>query len=352
MFNISLRMKVWTFSLLMIACPFTASSSCVYNFSSGPSAGFSESQMHSVLRLAKEPGDQFLGSGFVFDSERGLLFTAYHVLKDNLILDGDNNIREKVEIVGFSSGLNDGNPFSLKLVNTFMAHGYDVAVLKIADVAAISPPPAAFDLSFWVPTLGSRLNAIGYSVTDGGLRPHPQELSRIIRKDESLPFLGSQATALHDMYESVERLAPGYSGGPLLDPLARVIAIINAVQYGTIDSAYFVPLRVLPLPLMNSFFSTMDDYPNVRIIAEALDDELDERKLANRLQTLGSRLTNLHLTYLALSILQSPDLSTKQARLIRCPLMKAMRDRDLDNISEALEEFAQPVPRAIAIGAY
>lgn len=346
------KKAIWIVLVFIICLPFAANSSCLYNFSSNAPTIGHEERMHSVLRLGKQPGNQFLGTAFVFDAERGLLFTAYHVLKNNHVLEADNELRENVALEGYSSGLNDGVPLSLKLIDTFIAYGYDVAVLKIEDVAAISPPPAALDLSFWVPSLGSQLNAIGYSGTDGHLRPHPQELSRIIRKDDSLPFLGGQDKALHDMYESVERLAPGYSGGPLLDPLARAIAIINAIHHGAINSAYFVPLRVLPFPLMKSFFSTIDDYPNVQIMAEALNSELEERRFADKIQALGSRLTNVHLAYLAMVILQYPELSDRQASLIRCPLMKVLRDRDLDSISEALEEFARPVPLVIAVGSF
>jgi hypothetical protein len=228
----------------------TAHATCAYNFSAHGLRSSIEEKMRYVLRISKQPGDHFLGTGFLVDSERGLVFTAHHVLADNFVLDSEGKIREGVQLTGLARGLNAGKKIPLALKRALGSH--DFAILTVAD-SSLRGMASSIDLSFWVPSRSESLDVLGYSYHDGQIRPLPGSLTRVVRKDENFDLGGFATKADYDIYETSHSLQTRYSGGPLFDPDGRAIAVVRAMNHTAINTTYFVPLRVLPLPIYSMF---------------------------------------------------------------------------------------------------
>ena len=149
---------------------------------------------------------QSAGSGFVVDGQ-GLIVTNYHVVEDTSSLEVTRR---------------DGKRFAVvELLATEKTH--DLALLHIADRGGTAAPLAPDEAV----AIGGRAIAIGsplgleYSLTDG--------IISAVRDIQGTHFLQMQTT-----------IAPGSSGGPLLDPRGRVIGVNTATQGAGLNLAVHV----------------------------------------------------------------------------------------------------------------
>lgn len=160
-------------------------------------------------------GSGGLGSGF-FISETGLLLTAYHVV------DGARVIRVRTvsdqtfiaSVVGFDNAA-------------------DVALLKIRTRGTVPFLPLAPQ----TPTVGENVLAVGNSRGDF-LQPRRGRLL-------ALGVQAGNATFPQDTLEMSAPLAPGDSGGPIINTAGQAVGVISYVRVdgrGNTLSSYAVPV--------------------------------------------------------------------------------------------------------------
>ena len=169
-----------------------------------------------------------VGSGFYVTPDGGVL-TAYHVVENDSVGFCD------VAYVGVEA---DGDEVALDLVG-FDAY-FDLAWMK-ADVDADVAPIALADAA---PRRGDEVVAIGNSRGDV-LAPRA---GRVVR----LGVEASRADFADDTIEMTAALAPGDSGGPVLDAEGDAIGVVSYISFaaeGTSGDGYVPPfLRGLDLP--------------------------------------------------------------------------------------------------------
>lgn len=168
-----------------------------------------------------------VGSGF-FVSEEGLVLTAYHVIDAS-------NSSCNVRFVAVNA---DEEEFALSLVG-FDAY-MDVAALK-ADVDRLVP---ALQLSSSVPNPGAEVVAIGNSRGDF-LAPRAGRVTRV-------GVRAGRADFASGTIELTNSLAPGDSGGPIINARGEAVAVVSYISFnpGAMSSQDWVPpyLRGIVLP--------------------------------------------------------------------------------------------------------
>lgn len=176
-----------------------------------------ERSRSAVVRLGSlDPGSMAmgLGTGF-FISPGGELLTAYHVVSEGQLF--------QVQTLG-------GQRYPARLV-AFDAAA-DVALLKV-DV----PGPFPYlNLSPRPPQVGEGVLAIGNS---GGDFLQPRE-GKLLR----LEAAASRADFPQGTLEMDARLAPGDSGGPIINGLGQVIGVVSYIrvdEYGATETSYAIP---------------------------------------------------------------------------------------------------------------
>ncbi|WP_189642706.1 S1C family serine protease [Deinococcus piscis] len=176
-----------------------------------------ERSRSAVVRLGSlDPGSMAmgLGTGF-FISPGGQLLTAYHVVSEGRLF--------QVQTLG-------GQRYPARLV-AFDAAA-DVALLQ---VDAKGPFPY-LNLSPRPPQVGESVLAIGNS---GGDFLQPRE-GRLLR----LEAASGRADFPQGTLEMNARLAPGDSGGPIINGLGQVIGVVSYIRVdeaGTTETSYAVP---------------------------------------------------------------------------------------------------------------
>jgi S1-C subfamily serine protease len=173
-----------------------------------------------------------IGSGF-FISEDGLLLTAYHVV------DPTNNLNRRFRPTHFGVSP-EGEEYRLKLVG-FDAY-LDLAVMQAEVQKAVPFIP----LTATGPRVGDEIVAIGNSRGDF-LEGRSGRISR-------LGVQASRADFADDTIELTAALAPGDSGGPVLNRDGEAIGVVSYISFSpgamTSESEQYIPpfLRGLSLP--------------------------------------------------------------------------------------------------------
>lgn len=170
-----------------------------------------------------------IGTGFFVDSG-GTLLTAYHVVEDS-----GSNLNCRTVYFGVEPG---GAEYELELVG-FDAY-FDLAVLS----ATVSEPVPYIPLARSIPSVGTGVVAIGNSRGDF-LEARSGRVTR-------LGVQAGRADFADDTIELTAALAPGDSGGPVLNADGEAIGVVSYISFNpnSLDSDSYVPpfLRGLSLP--------------------------------------------------------------------------------------------------------
>jgi S1-C subfamily serine protease len=192
-----------------------------------------------------------VGTGFFFDAE-GSVLTAYHVV------DASSSAADcAVRYVGIDP---DRREFDLTLVG-FDAY-MDLAVMQ-ADVAERVP---FIPLAARAPTPGTAVVAIGNSRGDF-LEPRAGRVTR-------LGVRAGRADFADDTIELTNALAPGDSGGPVVNARGEAVGVVSYISFNPsgMSSDAYVPPFLLGLALPREFASYAvpvgDDSALVDAVAE------------------------------------------------------------------------------------
>ncbi|MDX2004921.1 MAG: S1C family serine protease [Meiothermus sp.] len=168
----------------------------------------------SAVRIETLP--EGVGSGF-FINDRGLVMTAYHVARDanRLFVVTTDERRFPATVVGYDE-LRD-----LALLQAQLPAGVQVSPLQLETRAAVRP--------------GDLVLNIGNS-RNGFISPRPGLVTGIDRSIAPNFPAG--------MISSTMPLAPGDSGGPILNAQGRVVGVAVAIGYSEVGefSSYVAPL--------------------------------------------------------------------------------------------------------------
>ena len=163
-----------------------------------------------------------IGTGF-FISPDGLLLTAYHVVD---ITSTPQDFRENLEFVAVSP---DGTEYSLSLVGFDIY--FDLALLK-ADVQEEVP---YLPLAQEAPLIGSNIVAIGNSRDDF----LEARAGRVLKIGVDSP----RVTFADDTIQLTAALAPGDSGGPVINDSGEAIGVVSYIAFNPDQN---VPLYLQP----------------------------------------------------------------------------------------------------------
>lgn len=144
-----------------------------------------------------------MGTGFFISSD-GLVLTAYHVIEE---------AKGKI-----TASLANGESYNLELIS-FDAYR-DLALLK----ARVDNKQVPYlDMGIYTPRLGSKVLSIGNS---GG-----NFLSARLGQVTRLNVSAARADFAPDTIEFSSKLAPGDSGGPVLNAKGKVIGVVSYISY-------------------------------------------------------------------------------------------------------------------------
>lgn len=151
-----------------------------------------------------------IGTGFFID-DTGTLLTAYHVVRAQRL-----GPLCPVEYVGTAL---DGSSYPLELVSFDAV--LDVALMR----AEVDAPVPYLELSSNLPSTGTDIVAIGNS-RDSFLE---DRAGVVLRRNVT----ASQVSFASGTIETTASLAPGDSGGPMLDAAGRVLGVVSYISYLT-----------------------------------------------------------------------------------------------------------------------
>lgn len=158
----------------------------------------------SALALATPLG---VGTGF-FISPDGLLLTAYHVVDPGVAFPGEESLEALAP---------NGKRYALELIG-FDAYR-DLALLRAVDAENVPYLPLASE----APAVGSGVVAIGNSRGDF-LRGRAGEVRR-------LNVRAVQANFADGTFELSAALAPGDSGGPVINEAGEVVGVVSYIAF-------------------------------------------------------------------------------------------------------------------------
>ncbi len=151
-----------------------------------------------------------IGSGFFID-EQGTLLTAYHVVRAQRL--------GPLCPVRYRAATVAGESYELELL------GFD-AVLDVAIMkAAVDAPVPFLQLSDSLPVSGSSIVAIGNSRGEF----LEDRAGTVLRRNVT----ASQVSFASGTIETTASLAPGDSGGPVLDSSGQVVGVVSYISYVT-----------------------------------------------------------------------------------------------------------------------
>lgn len=154
-----------------------------------------------------------IGTGF-FVSGDGLLLTAYHVVRSQ-------QLGQRCDVEYRGTNL-DGDAFDLELL------GFD-AVLDVALLQASVPDEVPFlRLAPRLPASGSGVVAIGNSRGD-----FLQDRAGVVLRRN---VTASQVSFASGTIEMSNSLAPGDSGGPVLNEAGEVVGVVSYISYSISDN--------------------------------------------------------------------------------------------------------------------
>ena len=165
-----------------------------------------------------------IGTGFFID-ESGTLLTAYHVVRAQQL--GPNCP------VRYQATASDDSTYDLELL-AFDAV-LDVALMK----AELDAPVPWLPLSHRLPVTGSEVVAIGNSRRDF----LQDRAGTVLRRNVT----ASQVSFASGTIETTASLAPGDSGGPLLNSTGEVLGVVSYISYlagGTAEEQGLIPRLV------------------------------------------------------------------------------------------------------------
>ena len=165
-------------------------------------------RIESRVESAFFDGPLGVGSAF-FISEDGLVVTAYHVIDDSNV---GNRFRADVEYIAVTP---DEEEYELELVG-FDAY-LDLAVLQ----AKVDGPVDYLPLAAAVPEVGSEVVAIGNS-RDSFLEARAGSVTQI-------GVESPRASFAENTIQLTAALAPGDSGGPVINNAGEVIGVVSYI---------------------------------------------------------------------------------------------------------------------------
>ena len=174
-----------------------------------------------------------VGTGF-FVSEDGMILTAYHVV------DASNTTIRSVHYVAVTS---DERVYRLELV------GFDRYLDLAALRAKVDRKVPYLTLADHTPSSGTPVVAIGNSREDF-LAPRAGRITR-------LGVQASRADFADDTIELTNSLAPGDSGGPVVNNRAEVVGVVSFISFnpGAMSTQSFIPPFLQGLSLTREFAS-------------------------------------------------------------------------------------------------
>ena len=174
-----------------------------------------------------------VGTGF-FVSEDGMLLTAYHVV------DPSNTSARSVHYVAVTA---DERVYRLELV------GFDAYLDLAALRANVRGPVPYLELAERTPGSGTPVVAIGNS-RDDFLAPRAGRVTR-------LGVQASRADFADDTIELTNSLAPGDSGGPVVNNRAEVVGVVSFISFNpsAMSTQSFMPPFLQGLSLSRDFAS-------------------------------------------------------------------------------------------------
>jgi S1-C subfamily serine protease len=174
-----------------------------------------------------------VGTGF-FVSEDGMLLTAYHVV------DPSNTSVRNPYYVAITA---DERVYRLEMV------GFDAYLDLAALRANVTGPVPYLQLADRAPTTGTPVVAIGNS-RDDFLAPRAGRVTR-------LGVQASRADFADDTMELTNSLAPGDSGGPVVNNRAEVVGVVSFISFNpsAMSTQSFMPPFLQGLSLTRDFAS-------------------------------------------------------------------------------------------------
>jgi hypothetical protein len=303
-----------------------ASVGCPYNFVGTRGKANIEALATGVVQLFDTHVNDARGTAY-FINDR-LLITAVHVTQDES--------GAPRHLSGQNSAINQGRRFNVGLVDT----DYDVALLRVTD-SDFQGPITAIDISFWVPAMAEGLWVIGYPGGQVGVNATYGPLSRVLQEGDPLSLKSDVAEndkAGHLLYEVKHFISDGYSGGPLLTEEGRAIGTVHEIRND--NMAYYEPLSQDKRLLLQ--LKDLDLPSGLKNVDNMVLNGAPEQNIAAAF--LVGQISNVSLTSWYYHLLRSPEFDSHRsptvASLIRCPIMKLFRDRDLESLADGLLEVA------------
>jgi S1-C subfamily serine protease len=198
-----------------------------------------EKAQPAALRVVTDPAG--VGTAF-FISPDGLALTAHHVVRDarRFSVLTSQKTRLNASVVGYDEVR-------------------DLALIKVE----VKEPVQALEIATSAPKVGEPLLAIGNSC-DAFLRPRPGRVTALERDISPAYPTGLIASNMP--------LAPGDSGGPVLDASGRVVGVSDAIGFGMEGfSSYVAPLYAASQIVSELKSGVRRDVPVLGVLTADLD---------------------------------------------------------------------------------
>ncbi|XP_054155537.1 probable periplasmic serine endoprotease DegP-like [Oppia nitens] len=229
--------------------------------------------VHNITLLNEQTSHN--GTGFIVDSELGLIVTNYHVVSDNpcVTIEFPNNFSEWRFIEGKLSSNADTDTITGKIV--YIEPQHDLALIQMRQYVAYSLPN--LELSDTVPDVGDEVITIGYpdvhnTIQYGFICSVPHQI------DINIGYLFnfdrySDPNHTYTLHSSPGW--PGSSGGPVIDMNGRVIG----VHFASLDYKLNIATKLTDV---YAFIQKGKHYMNSNLI-ELLNERQQRFKRPNNL---------------------------------------------------------------------
>jgi serine protease Do len=187
------------------------------------------------IRRDEDEEPQDIGTGFVVDSEQGLIVTNKHVISET---GAEYFVEDK-----------DGKQYPIKRFYRDPAN--DIGIVKIEGSSLPAMELGDSDqvkVGQFVIAIGTALGEFRHTVTTGVV----SGLGRGIVAGDSFGF---NSERLDNVIQTDAAINPGNSGGPLLNSEGRVIGVNSAVAGGAENIGFAIPINVIK-EILNNFNAT------------------------------------------------------------------------------------------------